>query len=109
VLGFGFLGEKREELVDFDVLRSVHQWGLHNGASGRLSALAQLATLQHFGAPTRMIDVTLNAYIGLWFAVQPLLLDGMPGTARSCSAASRESASVLRGRPVRNPRKPTGA
>ena len=72
--------EPRLLVKESEVLRSVHQWGLHNGARGRLSALAQLATLQHFGAPTRMIDVTLNAYIGLWFAVQPLLLDGMPGT-----------------------------
>jgi hypothetical protein len=61
-----------------DVLRSVHRWGLHNGERGRLSVFAQLATLQHFGAPTRLIDVTLNAYIGLWFAVQPVLVDGIP-------------------------------
>jgi hypothetical protein len=60
------------------VLKSVHRWGLHNGDRGRLSILSQLATLQHFGAPTRLIDVTLNAYIGLWFAVQSVFLDGIP-------------------------------
>lgn len=60
------------------VLASVHRWGLHNGERGRLSILAQLATLQHFGAPTRLIDVTLNAYIGLWFAVQPVFASGLP-------------------------------
>ena len=63
-----------------EVLKSVHRWGLHNGERGRLSILEQLATLQHFGAPTRMIDVTLNAYIGLWFAVQPVIQDGLPVT-----------------------------
>jgi hypothetical protein len=52
------------------ILADVHRWGLHNGDRGRLSILSQLATLQHFGAPTRLIDVTLNAYIGLWFAVE---------------------------------------
>ncbi len=52
------------------ILADVHRWGLHHGARGRLPILSQLATLQHFGAPTRLIDVTLNAYIGLWFAVE---------------------------------------
>jgi hypothetical protein len=61
-----------------NVLTSVHRWGLHNGPRGRLSILSQLATLQHFGAPTRLIDVTLNAYIGLWFAVQQKFVDGVP-------------------------------
>ena len=51
------------------ILADMHRWGLHNGARGRLSVMSQLATAQHFGIPTRLIDVTLNAYIGLWFAV----------------------------------------
>ncbi len=52
------------------LLKYTRQWGLHNGSRGRLSVLEQFATLQHFGAPTRLIDVSLNAYIGLWFAVE---------------------------------------
>jgi hypothetical protein len=64
-----------------EVLTSVHQWGLHDGDRGRLSVLAQLATIQHFGAPTRLLDVTMNAYIGLWFAVQPVFQDGLPVSA----------------------------
>lgn len=60
------------------LLSRVHQWGLHNGERGRLSVLEQLATLQHFGAPTRLVDVTLNAYIGLWFAVEPKHQNGQP-------------------------------
>jgi hypothetical protein len=52
------------------ILADAHRWGLHSGERGRLSILAELATLQHFGTPTRLIDVTLNAYIGLWFAVE---------------------------------------
>jgi hypothetical protein len=74
--------EPRLFALESQVLTSVHRWGLHNGERGRLSVLAQLATLQHFGAPTRLIDVTLNAYIGLWFAVQqPILPDGLPTKA----------------------------
>lgn len=56
--------------VEAEILVTVHRWGLHHGPNGRLSILNQLAALQHFGAPTRLVDVTLNAYIGLWFAVE---------------------------------------
>jgi FRG domain len=58
------------------LLTSVHRWGLHNGSRGRLSVLEQLATLQHFGAPTRLIDVSMNAYVGLWFAVEEVWRNG---------------------------------
>jgi hypothetical protein len=59
------------------VLVATHRWGLHNGERGRLSVLEQLATLQHFGAPTRLVDVSLNAYIGLWFAVEQQYRNGI--------------------------------
>ena len=52
------------------ILANVHRWGLHMGEYGRLSVLNQLAMLQHYGAPTRLIDITFNPWIGLWFAVQ---------------------------------------
>jgi hypothetical protein len=58
------------ERAEGDILAETHRWGLHNGPQGRLSVLNELAALQHFGAPTRLVDVTLNAYIGLWFAVE---------------------------------------
>lgn len=35
-----------------------------------LSPLEILARFQHFGAPTRLIDVTLNPYIAAWFAAE---------------------------------------
>jgi len=53
------------------ILADLHRWGLHmTSALGRLSVLNQLATLQHYGAPTRLIDVTFNPWIGVWFAVE---------------------------------------
>jgi hypothetical protein len=52
------------------ILKEVHRWGLHMTQWGRLSVLSQLAVLQHYGAPTRLIDITFNPWIGLWFAVQ---------------------------------------
>lgn len=35
-----------------------------------LPALEVFARLQHYGAPTRLIDVTRNPYIAAWFAVE---------------------------------------
>ncbi|MCD6495507.1 FRG domain-containing protein [Candidatus Bipolaricaulota bacterium] len=53
------------------ILADVHRWGLHVSPTGaRMSILNQLATLQHYGAPTRLIDVTFNPWIGAWFAVE---------------------------------------
>ena len=40
-----------------------------------IDALELMAQLQHFGAPTRLIDVTYNPLIGLWFACR----DGQDG------------------------------
>lgn len=53
------------------LLNELHRWGLHSRReSGRLSILSQLAMLQHYGAPTRLIDVSFNAWVGAWFAVE---------------------------------------
>ena len=56
---------------ELEVLIDLHRWGLHtHPTGGRLSILNQLAMLQHYGAPTRLIDITLNAWVGVWFAVE---------------------------------------
>lgn len=56
---------------EIEILIDLHRWGLHmHPTGGRLSILGQLAMLQHYGAPTRMIDISLNAWVGAWFAVE---------------------------------------
>lgn len=53
------------------ILAELHRWGLHSPShTGRLSVLNQLAMLQHYGSPTRLIDITFNAWVGAWFAVE---------------------------------------
>ncbi|MBO0594096.1 FRG domain-containing protein [Nesterenkonia sp. E16_7] len=35
-----------------------------------MSALEIFARIQHFGGPTRLLDITLNPYVAAWFAVE---------------------------------------
>ena len=59
------------------ILAEVHRWGLHaSHETGRLSILSQLAMLQHYGAPTRLLDITFNAWVGTWFAVEEKWVNG---------------------------------
>lgn len=59
------------------ILIELHRWGLHSSSqTGRLSVLNQLAMLQHYGAPTRLIDITFNAWVGVWFAVEKKWYNG---------------------------------
>lgn len=62
--------EKDLQKAEEEILADVHRWGLHNGSEGRLSALTQLAKLQHYQSPTRLLDISFNPFIGLWFAVE---------------------------------------
>lgn len=53
------------------VLQRAREWGLHSGSRGRLSGLELLATLQHYGIPTRLIDITFGPLYSVFFAVDP--------------------------------------
>lgn len=50
------------------VMVYVHRRGLHHVEQSRLSFMHQLAYLQHFGGPSRLIDVTFDPNVALWFA-----------------------------------------
>jgi hypothetical protein len=70
--------EKEFSTEEGNILANLHRWGLHNvQGRGRLSALSQLAMLQHFGAPTRLIDVSFNAWVGVFFAVEQKWSNGV--------------------------------
>lgn len=55
--------------IEQNILVELRHWGLHSQRnSGRLSILSQLAMLQHFGTPTRLIDISFNALVAAFFA-----------------------------------------
>ncbi|WP_375482452.1 FRG domain-containing protein [uncultured Jatrophihabitans sp.] len=64
------LGQPPDEVqvVNFEneVIRRARQdWRFDN-----LSALEILAHIQHYGGPTRLLDVTYNPFVALWFSVE---------------------------------------
>ena len=107
-----------------EILAEAHRWGLHTDSTyGRLSILRQLALLQHYGAPTRLIDVSLNAFIALWFAVEKGDCDGRIYAFDADGRIVNESREwrpwedafarpwprpVPKGRPIHSPEEPLG-
>lgn len=57
--------------AELEILREARDWGLGNHPTGRVDDLQLLSDLQHFGVPTRLIDMTSNPMTALWFACQP--------------------------------------
>lgn len=67
--------EVTEELLrerEKSILQKARDWGLGVEGGSMVDDLQLLANLQHFGVPTRLIDVTSNPMTALWFATQPL-------------------------------------
>lgn len=57
--------------IEKSILIKLREWGLHSQkGTGRLSVLSQLAMLQHYGTPTRLIDVSFNALVAAFFATE---------------------------------------
>ena len=50
--------------------------GFGHQVGGQLSDLQVLAKLQHFGAPTGLLDFTWSPLVALWFASEDLSCDG---------------------------------
>lgn len=71
--------EEQLQAAEMRVVREAQTWGLHSGDRGRLSMFEFLATLQHYSAPTRFIDITFNPYIALFFATEDEKKDAIDG------------------------------
>jgi FRG domain len=59
-------------VLDSGILKAARKrWRFDN-----LSALETLAHIQHYGGPTRLLDVSFNPLVALWFAVEQKFDDG---------------------------------
>lgn len=54
-------------------LEEARRWGLGVEGGQLVDDLQLLADLQHFGVPTRLIDVTSNPMTALWFATEKIV------------------------------------
>mgnify|MGYP000914918352 CR=1 FL=1 len=70
-VGKGELDAITEEVLrdrEDKILEKARDWGLGVAGGHLVDDLQLLADLQHYGVPTRLIDVTSNPMTALWFA-----------------------------------------
>lgn len=66
--GEGHITEEKLRGEETRILEEARKWGLGLKGESMVDDLQLLADLQHFGVPTRLIDVTSNPMTALWFA-----------------------------------------
>ncbi len=66
-----------------EIIKEARKWGLGISGGHYVDDLQLLADLQHFGVPTRLIDITSNPMTALWFATEKVARS--PGDARNAS------------------------
>jgi hypothetical protein len=66
----GRVSEEEMRVEERRLLTETRAWGLGHGLYGHVDDLQLLTDLQHYGIPTRLIDVTSNPMTALWFACQ---------------------------------------
>lgn len=84
----GTVNEDRLVEAEVSALALAQDWGISSQRP-----LELLATLQHEGAPTRLMDATLDPEIAAWFAVESEAEnDDFPGMVLGWGRSSRKSA-----------------
>jgi hypothetical protein len=66
----GLSTDRQLRAAEDRILGEARTWWLQRTPTDRLSALELLASLQHQDVPTRLLDFSHNALVGLWFAVE---------------------------------------
>ncbi|CAL8979510.1 hypothetical protein CELL_03207 [Cellulomonas sp. T2.31MG-18] len=72
----GPVDESRMAVAEAKMIKAARKYGLGRELGASNTDANLLATLQHHGLPTRLIDVTSNPMTALWFATEPSGGDG---------------------------------
>ncbi len=87
---------KKKEMLKLTEMEIVSEFSSRFGLSEK-TKLEILAYAQHHGAPTRLLDWSLNPLVALWFAVSEQQYDGEPGVVFQMRVGIEEQVCVAQG------------